>query len=439
MISSASAPSQPKEVPADDKWTENGPSRKAKWWYSTFHTVTAMVGAGVLSLPYAMAYLGWGPGTLVLAVSWFITLNTMWQMIQLHECVPGIRFDRYYDLGRHAFGPKYGAWIVLPQQLIVQVGCDIVYMVTGGKCLKKFMEIACTNCKPIRQSYWICIFGGLHFFLSQLPDFNSVSGVSLAAAVMSLSYSTIAWVACLSRGRVEDVSYGYKKMSGADYMFRVFNALGQITFAFAGHAVVLEIQATIPSTPEKPSKVPMWKGAVWAYFINGICYFPVALIGYWAFGQDVADNVLIALQRPSWLIAAANLMVVIHVIGSYQVYAMPIFDLVEKNMVKRLNFPPGAMLRLIVRSAYVAFTLFIGVTFPFFGDLLGFFGGFGFAPTSYFLPSIIWLKLMKPKRFSFSWIINWVCIFVGVFIMVASTIGGLRNIVADASTYEFYS
>jgi len=42
-----------------EKWTAEDPSRPAKWWYSTFHTVTAMIGAGVLSLPYAMAYLGW--------------------------------------------------------------------------------------------------------------------------------------------------------------------------------------------------------------------------------------------------------------------------------------------------------------------------------------------------------------------------------------------
>jgi len=102
-------------------------------------------------------------------------------------------------------------------------------------------------------------------------------------------------------------------------MFRVFNALGQISFAYAGHAVALEIQATIPSTPDKPSRVPMWRGALGAYFINALCYFPVAFIGYWAFGQDVDDNVLVALQRPAWLIASANLMVVIHVIGSYQV------------------------------------------------------------------------------------------------------------------------
>ncbi|XP_021754509.1 lysine histidine transporter-like 6 isoform X2 [Chenopodium quinoa] len=430
---------EPKEVFSVDECQDKGPPRRAKWWYSTFHTVTAMVGAGVLSLPYAMAYLGWGPGTVVMILSWCITLNTMWQMIQLHECVPGTRFDRYYDLGKYAFGPKLGPWVVLPQQLIVQVGCDIVYMVTGGKCLKNFMEIACTNCVELRQSYWIIIFGSIHFFLSQLPNFNSVSAVSLAAAVMSLSYSTIAWVGCLAKGQIENVNYGYKKTSNVDFMFRVFNALGQISFAYAGHAVVLEIQATMPSTPERPSKVSMWKGALGSYFVNALCYFPVAFIGYWAFGQDVDDNVLVGLKKPGWLIASANLMVVIHVIGSYQVYAMPIFDMLENLMINKLKFPPGLTLRLITRTIYVGLTLFLGVTFPFFGDLLGFFGGFGFAPTAYFLPCVIWLVIKKPKRFSASWFINWACIIIGVLIMLASTIGGLRNIVMDSSSYCFYS
>jgi amino acid permease len=63
----------------------------------------------------------------------------------------------------------------------------------------------------------------------------------------------------------------------------------------------------------------MWKGTVAAYLVTAACYFPVALLGYWAFGRDVGDNVLVALQRPPWLVAAANMMVVIHVVGSYQV------------------------------------------------------------------------------------------------------------------------
>lgn len=46
------------QVAGDDASKEASP-RRAKWWYATFHNVTAMVGAGVLSLPYAMAHLGW--------------------------------------------------------------------------------------------------------------------------------------------------------------------------------------------------------------------------------------------------------------------------------------------------------------------------------------------------------------------------------------------
>lgn len=42
-----------------DDWLPITSSRNAKWWYSAFHNVTAMVGAGVLSLPYAMSELGW--------------------------------------------------------------------------------------------------------------------------------------------------------------------------------------------------------------------------------------------------------------------------------------------------------------------------------------------------------------------------------------------
>ncbi|KAK1683589.1 hypothetical protein QYE76_044437 [Lolium multiflorum] len=414
--------------------------RRAKWWYVTFHNVTAMVGAGVLSLPYAMAHLGWGPGIVALLVAWVMTLYTLRLLIEMHECVPGVRFDRYRDLGVHALGPRLGIWVVVPQQLIVQVGCDVVYMVTGGNCLQKFAQIVSPNSTPLHQSYWICIFGSSQFLLSQLRDLNSITAISLAAAVMSLSYSTISWAACLAKGPVAGVSYAYSTAgTTADAAFRVCGALGQVAFAFAGHGVVLEIQATIPSTPTKPSKMPMWKGTVAAYMVTAACYFPVAFIGYWAFGQGVSDNVLVALERPPWLVAAANMMVVVHVLGSYQVYAMPIFESMETILTTKFRVPRGVLLRLVARSTYVALTLFVAVTFPFFGDLLGFFGGFGFTPTSFFLPCILWLKIKKPRRFSATWFANWGCIVVGVLLMLVSTIGGLRSIIQDASTFKFYS
>lgn len=427
------------EQKAIDEWLPITSSRNAKWWYSAFHNVTAMVGAGVLSLPYAMAELGWGPGVTVMVISWIVTLYTLWQMVEMHEMVPGKRFDRYHELGQHAFGEKLGLYIVVPQQLIVEVGVDIVYMVTGGKSLKQFHDLVCKDCKNIKLTYFIMIFASVHFVLSHLPNFNAISGVSLAAAVMSLSYSTIAWGASIDKGVQPDVDYGYKATTTAGTIFNFFGALGNVAFAYAGHNVVLEIQATIPSTPEKPSKGPMWRGVIVAYIVVALCYFPVALIGYWIFGNKVEDDILISLEKPVWLIAMANLFVVVHVIGSYQIYAMPVFDMIETVLVKKLNFKPSWMLRFVSRNIYVAFTMFVGIVFPFFGGLLGFFGGFAFAPTTYFLPCIMWLAIYKPRKFSLSWITNWICIVLGVILMIIAPIGGLRQIILEAKDYKFFS
>ncbi|XP_008648428.1 lysine histidine transporter 2 isoform X2 [Zea mays] len=422
-----------------ESWLPISSSRNAKWWYSAFHNVTAMVGAGVLSLPYAMSQLGWEVGVTVLVLLWAITLYTLWQMVEMHECVPGKRFDRYHELGQHAFGERLGLWIVVPQQLVVEVGVNIVYMVTGGTSLKKFHDTVCgDSCTDIKLTYFIMIFASCHFVLSQLPSFHSISGVSLAAAVMSLCYSTIAWVASAHKGRSPDVHYGLRATTAPGKVFGFFGALGDVAFAYAGHNVVLEIQATIPSTPERPSKKPMWKGAIVAYAIVAACYFPASLVGYWAFGNQVNDNVLVSLSKPKWLIALANMMVVVHVIGSYQIFAMPVFDMIEAVLVMKFRFRPSLMLRLISRSAYVGFTMFIAITFPFFGALLSFFGGFAFAPTTYFLPCIMWLRIYKPKTFSVSWFTNWICIVLGVMLMVLSPIGGLRQIIFNAKTYNFY-
>ncbi|XP_009604772.1 lysine histidine transporter 1-like [Nicotiana tomentosiformis] len=427
------------EEKAIDAWLPITSDRNAKWWYSTFHNVTAMVGAGVLSLPYAMSEMGWGPGVTVMLLSWAITFYTIWQMVEMHEMVPGKRFDRYHELGQHAFGEKLGLWIVVPQQIVVDVSSCIIYMVTGGKSLKKFHETVCPDCQPIKLTYFIIIFSSVHFVLSHLPNFNSISLVSLAAAVMSLTYSIVAWAASVGRGiEGREVSYELRGEKTSDNIFMFLSALGDVAFAYAGHNVVLEIQATIPSTPEKPSKGPMWKGVWVAYLIVAVCYLPVAFIGYWAFGNVVEDNILLSLEKPTWVIAAANLFVVVHVIGSYQVFAMPVFDMIETYAVKSMRLKPSTILRFSVRTTYVALTLFVGLTIPFFGGLMGFFGGFALAPTSYYLPCIIWLIIVKPKRFGFSWFINWFCIIVGILLTVLSPIGGMWTLIKQAKNYRFY-
>ncbi|KAJ0105414.1 hypothetical protein Patl1_18248 [Pistacia atlantica] len=138
--------------------------------------------------------------------------------------------------------------------------------------------------------------------------------------VVELHYSAISWITCIHKGVQPDVDYGSRFATTSGKVFGFFSAIGDVSFAFARHNVLLPIQASIPSTPEKPSNKPMWKGALIAYIVVSLCYFPVAMFSYWAFGNKVKDNVLLSLEKPRWLIVAANMFVVIHVvIRRYQV------------------------------------------------------------------------------------------------------------------------
>lgn len=49
----------------------------------------------------------------------------------------------------------------------------------------------------------------------------------------------------------------------------------------------VNLQATMPSSEKHPSRVPMWKGLKVAYALIAMCLFPLAIGGYWAYGQMV--------------------------------------------------------------------------------------------------------------------------------------------------------
>ena len=50
---------------------------------------------------------------------------------------------------------------------------------------------------------------------------------------------------------------------------------------------VFALQGTMPSTLKHPSHVPMWKGVKVAYAIVALCFYPLAIGGFWAYGNQV--------------------------------------------------------------------------------------------------------------------------------------------------------
>lgn len=153
---------------------------------------------------------------------------------------------------------------------------------------------------------------------------HDVRLVSLLGALMSAAYCLIAVAMSASVKHTTPVNYDPAQVERSTMarIMGIFNAMTTVFFAYGGHNVALEIQATLRINERQISTVkPMMRGVNWTFFITGLCYFGVSIAGFWAFGTSVGDNVLLAFKSGphQWVVTMASMFVVVHVAAAYQV------------------------------------------------------------------------------------------------------------------------
>lgn len=421
---------------------------QAHWYHAAFHSVCAVVGAGVLGLPYAFSYLGWLGGLLSLTVLFCVSLYTSYLLSELHED-GNVRFNTYREIGQHVWGEKKGWWAVAPVQFTLMAGLCITYAVTAGQSLKGIASSECSgvDCQD-GIAPWIILFGIVQLFLSQVPDFHSLWWVSLLGGAMSIGYCTIAAGGSIAAA-LSDEDYTHSNTntnntsidddgtgSAADNVFGIMNALGSVAFTFGGQAVVPEIQATLATPPRSP--LSMMKAIGASYVVVFFAYYSVGISGYAAFGSHVEPDILLSIKKPQILVDIADLMVVVHVAAGYQVFAMPLFDVFENYARSKMSkMPRPVVLRLVVRSLFVFVTTFIAVLVPFFGDLMGLIASIGLMPVTFILPPLLWISSRKPTGIEF-WV-NAGIALGSIVLAVVAFVGSARNIVHDASEYDAFT
>ncbi|RZC52025.1 hypothetical protein C5167_020451 [Papaver somniferum] len=278
-----------------DAWLPITESRNGNAHYAAFHNLNAGIGFQALLLPVAFSYLGWSWGIIALTIAYFWQLYTLWVLVQLHEAVPGKRYNRYVELAQAAFGERLGVWLALFPTVYLSAGTGTALILIGGETMKLFFQIVCgpaCSSNPLTTVEWYLVFTSLSIVLSQLTNLNSIAGLSLVGAITAIVYCTIVWVLSVTQMRRPSMSYQpISSPTATASPFSIFNALGVIAFAFRGHNLALEIQATMPSTFKHPAHVPMWRGAKVAYTLIAMCVFPVAIGGFWAYGNLVSPLV----------------------------------------------------------------------------------------------------------------------------------------------------
>ncbi|EMS58963.1 hypothetical protein TRIUR3_14050 [Triticum urartu] len=291
----------------------------------------------------------WAIVCLTVAFAW--QLYTLRLLVNLHEPVAGgTRYSRYMHLATTVFGERWGKILALLPTMYLSAGTCTALIIVGGGSMKILFSIACGPAclaRPPTMVEWYVVFVCVAVVLSQLPNLNSIAGVSLVGATAAVGYCTMIWVISVAKGRVAGVSYDpVKASSDVDRTIAVLNGLGIIAFAFRGHNLVLEIQGTMPSTLKHPSHVPMWKGVKFAYLVVALCLYPVAIGGFWAYGNQIPPNgILSALYKfhsrdvSRLVIGLATLLVIVNCLTTFQIYAMPVFDNMEAGEAEVIEVP----------------------------------------------------------------------------------------------------
>ncbi|XP_019154495.1 PREDICTED: amino acid permease 4-like [Ipomoea nil] len=437
-------------------------------WTASAHIITAVIGSGVLSLAWATAQLGWVAGPTVMLLFSFVTYYTS---VLLSECyrsgdpVDGKRNYTYMDAVRSNLGSlqvKICGIIQYANLFGVAVGYTIASSIS-------MMAIKRSNCfhasggkNPcqINSNPYMIMFGVVEIIFSQIPDFDQIWWLSIVAAVMSFTYSTIGLGLGVAKvaengkvlGSLTGISIG--TVSEMQKIWRTSQALGAIAFAYSYSLILIEIQDTVKSPPAE-SKT-MKKATLISVAVTTLFYMMCGCFGYAAFGDQSPGNLLtgFGFYNPFWLLDIANAAIVIHLVGAYQVYCQPLFAFVEKTAAQwyphstlitaEIQVPiPGCnspfklnLFRLVWRTLFVVLTTVISMLVPFFNDIVGILGAFGFWPLTVYFPVEMYIVQKKIPKWSTKWICLQTLSAACLVISIAAAVGSFAGVASDLQVYK---
>lgn len=179
-----------------------------------------------------------------------------------------------------------------------------------------------------------------------------------------------------------------------------------------------------------------------------VFYMLCGCFGYAAFGDMAPGNLLtgFGFHNPYWLVDIANGAIVVHRIGAYQVCCQPLFAFVESKFINNnieVPIPFGGyqpyklnMFKLLWRTAFVCMTIIISVLIkPFFNDVVGILGAFGFYPLTVYFPVKMYIAQKKIRKWSSQWILLQILSIACLIVSFFAAVGSIAVVVTDLKVY----
>ncbi|XP_040579613.2 uncharacterized protein [Lepeophtheirus salmonis] len=390
-----------------------------------------MAGSGILALPAALKGTA-GPIGLLLII--FFTINSAFSGTRLGLCwimceerYPHLRAqvrDPYPTIGEKAVGP-WGRHVSTFMITLTLYGGGVVFLVLISQLLASLMvelfDIHISLC------LWMVI---ITFFLTPITWMGTPKDF-WPIAVGALLTTAAATYMIIAQGIIDSENFTTEREFSNPTPLGSFKAFSSIMFAFAGASTFPTIQADM----KRRDKFHI--SAIMACAILFILYFPIAGIGYYSYGNDAEDNIVLSLS-PGPMRYTIEILLLLHLISAFPIITNPPSQFFEclLNIEPHFNWK-----RCVFRTLVTFFLLFIAESIPSFGSILDFLGATSITALTFVFPPLFYMKLIDSSTNDKDWIQRrisiwergycWFLIIIGIIGGACATYTAVLNIVSD--------
>ncbi|KAK4741092.1 hypothetical protein SAY87_024680 [Trapa incisa] len=334
----------------------------------------AVVGAGVLGLPYCFKRTGWIMGVLMIFFVAALAYHCMMLLVHTRRKLESMseipKITSFGDLGFAACGP-IGRTVVDLMVLLSQLGFCVSYLIFIADTLANLY--LGSNIWGI-SSVSLCIWGCFPFQLglNSIKTLTHLAPLSIFADVVDLGAMAI--VMCEELGIIVKKMPNVRAFAGPS-MF--FYGMGLAVYSFEGIGMVLPLE----SEAKDKSK---FRGilAISMAFI-ALMYAGFGALGYFAFGEDVKDIITSNFGK-GFISSVVQLGLCINLFFTFPLMMNPVYEIIERR------FHDGNYC-IWSRWLLVLTVILIALMIPNFADFLSLVGSSVCCGLSFVLPTVFHL------------------------------------------------
>ncbi|KAG8184418.1 hypothetical protein JTE90_004588 [Oedothorax gibbosus] len=347
-------------------------------WLASIFIVAEMAGSGVLALPRSFADAGWsGIGLLI-----FCCVISLYSGICLGRCwtILEERYDEYKDRNRYPYPAIAERAVGIKMRYFVSFCIDFTLFGVATVFILLSSQLIGSLAASLNISfcYWILILAAFLWPLMWLgtpEDFWPAAVVALGTTVTACILLTIE----IAKEAPKAIDVQYPPPTVLSF----FLAFGTMLFAFGGAASFPTFQN------DMKDRNKFTKAAVFGFVVLLVLYLPVAVLGYYVYGDSLPPNVLDSLPD-SVIKKIISVLLALHMFFAF----LLVINATVQDLEEFLKVPKKfGWKRVALRSVVMLAAVFVAQSIPRFGKVLNLVGGSVTTLTSTIFPCVFYYRL----------------------------------------------